>query len=125
MTLIPVHQPLNLRLPQVPVFKTDPDGSSPKSKYIMGRRNWCSAKWDPRTGGLVFDIRVEKQKGVGQTVGCVLPSADVRMQLTNRVRRQVRCHVASAAMELMRVRAGVYYYGLLQGEYNKIIVGGF
>ena len=36
----------------------------------MGARNWCSVKWEP-SGSLRFDIRVEKQKGGGQTVGCV------------------------------------------------------
>ena len=57
--------------PQIPIFERDPDGSSPKSKYIMGRRNWCSVKWDPQNGDLVWDIRVEIQKGNGQTSGCV------------------------------------------------------
>ena len=56
---------------QIPIFERDPDGSSPKSKYIMGRRNWCAAQWDALSGDLVFDIRVEKDKGCGQTVGCV------------------------------------------------------
>ena len=58
---------------QVPVFTTDTNGGSPKSKYIMGRRNWCGVRWDPASGDLVFDIRVEKDKGHGQTVGCVVP----------------------------------------------------
>ena len=35
----------------------------------MGRRNWCSIRWDMSSGELSFDIRVEKQKGVGETVG--------------------------------------------------------
>lgn len=52
-----------------PIFQTDPNGQSAKSKYIMGRRNWCSVQWDGRTGELVFDIRVEKEKGHGQTFG--------------------------------------------------------
>lgn len=38
----------------------------------MGRRNWCQVDWDSGTGELVFDIRVEKEKGGGQTVGCVM-----------------------------------------------------
>ena len=58
---------------KVPVFTTDTNGGSPKSKYIMGRRNWCGVRWDPASGDLVFDIRVEKDKGHGQTVGCVVP----------------------------------------------------
>lgn len=35
----------------------------------MGRRNWCSVDWDRMTGDLMFDIRVEKEQGVGVTVG--------------------------------------------------------
>lgn len=52
-----------------PIFVTDPNGQSAKSKYIMGRRNWCSVQWDGRTGDLRFDIRVEKEKGHGETFG--------------------------------------------------------
>jgi hypothetical protein len=36
----------------------------------MGRRNWCSVRRDNNTGELSFDLRVERQKGVGETVGC-------------------------------------------------------
>lgn len=53
----------------IPLFTTDTDGSSPHSKYVMGRRNWCSVQFDNNTGDLRFDIRVEKEKGVGVTVG--------------------------------------------------------
>ncbi len=35
----------------------------------MGRRNWCSVDWEPSSGDLVFDVRVEKEKGLGTTVG--------------------------------------------------------
>ena len=34
---------------------------------IMGRRNWTSVYLDAN-GGLVFDIRVEREKGHGETV---------------------------------------------------------
>jgi len=37
----------------------------------MGRRNWCNAYLDETTGELLFDIRVEKEKGHGVTVGSV------------------------------------------------------
>ncbi|KIY65027.1 hypothetical protein CYLTODRAFT_76394 [Cylindrobasidium torrendii FP15055 ss-10] len=53
----------------VPLFAKDTDGSSRKAKFIMGRRNWCSADWDETTGDLVYEIRVEKEKGLGETVG--------------------------------------------------------
>ncbi|KAI0695432.1 hypothetical protein C8T65DRAFT_744000 [Cerioporus squamosus] len=56
----------------IPIFERDADGSAPRSKYIMGRRNWCSVTWDPQTGDLVWDIRVEIQKGNGQTSGYVV-----------------------------------------------------
>ena len=54
---------------QVPIFEKDTDGSPPKSKYIMGRRNWCSVRWEPTSGDLIYDIRVEIRKGYGQTTG--------------------------------------------------------
>ncbi|PIL30524.1 hypothetical protein GSI_07224 [Ganoderma sinense ZZ0214-1] len=53
----------------IPIFDKDTDGSAPKSKYIMGKRNWCSVKWDPSTGDLIWDIRVEISKGNGTTTG--------------------------------------------------------
>jgi len=53
----------------VPIFSTETDGSARKQKFIMGRRNWCSVDWDQVTGDLIFDIRVEKAKGIGKTVG--------------------------------------------------------
>jgi len=53
----------------VPIFKSDTDGSKPKSKYIMGRRNWCEITLEETSGDLSFDIRVEKKKGYGETVG--------------------------------------------------------
>ncbi|KAF8580672.1 hypothetical protein K439DRAFT_1648118 [Ramaria rubella] len=52
----------------VPLFGKDTNGSSAKSKYIMGRRNWCSAQWDNATGELEFSIQVEIEKGRGVTV---------------------------------------------------------
>ena len=56
-------------LGQLPLFIQDTDGTPSKGRFIMGRRNWCSIRWDQRTGELSFDIRVERQKGVGETVG--------------------------------------------------------
>ncbi|KAF9264742.1 hypothetical protein L218DRAFT_862250 [Marasmius fiardii PR-910] len=54
----------------LPIFSTEGDGSSRKQKYIMGKRNWCSSWLDESTGELIFDIRVEKDKGVGKSTGC-------------------------------------------------------
>ncbi|KAI0274398.1 hypothetical protein BGY98DRAFT_993844 [Russula aff. rugulosa BPL654] len=53
----------------VPLFDRDTDGSKPKSHYIMGRRNWCSITLTQPSGDLLFDIRVEKETGYGETVG--------------------------------------------------------
>ena len=38
----------------------------------MGRRNWCQVDFDAPTGALTFDIRVEREKGGGETMGCVM-----------------------------------------------------
>ena len=37
----------------------------------MGRRNWCKVQYNDRTGEIQFDIRIEREKGVGKTVGYV------------------------------------------------------
>jgi hypothetical protein len=58
---------------QVPLFEKDTDGSKPKSLYIMGRRNWCRFTLNQASGDLLFDIRVEKEKGCGETVGYGIP----------------------------------------------------
>lgn len=51
----------------------EPHQSSTMSKssqmFIMGKRNYCMVNWEEQTGDLVFDIRVEKEKGYGETVG--------------------------------------------------------
>lgn len=56
----------------MPIFDKDTNGTNNKNKYIMGRRNWCSIVYDDPSGDFIFDIRVEREKGVGETVGCVL-----------------------------------------------------
>ncbi|KAI0050058.1 hypothetical protein FA95DRAFT_1677081 [Auriscalpium vulgare] len=53
----------------MPIFDKDTDGSKAKSHFIMGRRNWCSVVLDQASGDMVFEIRVEKTKGHGETVG--------------------------------------------------------
>lgn len=55
----------------MPLFEREPDGSSRGQRYIMGRRNYCEIDWDRSSGDVIFDVRIEKEKGVGQTVGCV------------------------------------------------------
>ncbi|KAI0086636.1 hypothetical protein BDY19DRAFT_986462 [Irpex rosettiformis] len=62
----------------LPIFTHDPNGGSPKNKYIMGRRNWCSVDWLHPSGDLRFDIRVEKSKGQGQTEGYAVTSPPPR-----------------------------------------------
>ncbi|KAF8061567.1 hypothetical protein FPV67DRAFT_1563868 [Lyophyllum atratum] len=53
----------------MPIFQNETNGQPRKQKFIMGRRNWCKVVWEPQTGDLIFDIRVEKEKGLGETVG--------------------------------------------------------
>ncbi|KAI0948563.1 hypothetical protein AcV7_009271 [Taiwanofungus camphoratus] len=62
----------------VPLFDNDPNGRSAKSKYIMGRRNWCAVRWDTASGDLIFDIRVEIEKGIGRTKGYEIRSPPPR-----------------------------------------------
>jgi hypothetical protein len=64
---------------QIPLFDKDTNGSSNKLKHIMGRRNWTSVTWDSDNGDLVFDIRVEIEKGNGVTKGCVFSPLCLRM----------------------------------------------
>ncbi|KAH9977284.1 hypothetical protein BGW80DRAFT_1435953 [Lactifluus volemus] len=45
-----------------PLFAKDTDGSKP-------RRNWCSITLEQPSGELLFDIRVEKARGHGETIG--------------------------------------------------------
>ncbi|KAI0691176.1 hypothetical protein BC835DRAFT_1407314 [Cytidiella melzeri] len=62
----------------VPLFSQDTNGGNPKSKYIMGKRNWCAVQHDAQCGDLVFDIRVEHTKGHGHTVGYAVTSPPPR-----------------------------------------------
>jgi hypothetical protein len=52
----------------LPIFQTETNGTVRKKKHIMGQRNWCCVDWND-SGELAFDIRVEKVKGQGETVG--------------------------------------------------------
>lgn len=65
----------------IPLFDKDPNGQPAKSKYIMGRRNWCAVHWNPSTGDLVFDIRVEVEKGVGRTIGYAVEAPPPRWNM--------------------------------------------
>jgi len=51
----------------IPVFTTETNGKPRKQKFIMGRRNWCQVNYENHEW--VFEIRVEKEKGMGETVG--------------------------------------------------------
>jgi len=53
---------------QIPLFKRGTKGQVRKKKNIFGRRNYCIVHYDEDSMELVFDIRVEKEKGVGTTV---------------------------------------------------------
>lgn len=45
------------------------DGSEPKSKTVMGRRNYCIVNYVPQSGELDFSIQVEVSQGSGETKG--------------------------------------------------------
>ncbi|KAK7054953.1 hypothetical protein VNI00_003416 [Paramarasmius palmivorus] len=64
----------------LPVFNTETDGSPRKQKFIMGQRNWCLTSWDESTGDLIFDIRVEIEKGCGRTIGYPVRSPPPRWE---------------------------------------------
>lgn len=65
----------------LPIFTHEPNGAPrAKNKYIMGRRNWCAMHWDNTTGDLVFDLRVEKEKGVGTSVGYMVRAPPPRWE---------------------------------------------
>ena len=60
---------------QIPLFTQDTNGGNSKSKYVMGKRNWCSIDWQDKTGELQFEICVEINKGFGHTKGWVESSS--------------------------------------------------
>lgn len=62
----------------VPLFQTDTNGTPLKQQFIMGRRNYTKVDHDEQSGSLSFDIRVEKVKGGGQTVGYVVQAPPPR-----------------------------------------------
>jgi len=66
----------------VPLFEKDTNGTASKSKFIMGRRNWCKIDWEPTTGDLVFSIQVEKEKGIGETVAYAVRAPPPQWQPT-------------------------------------------
>ncbi|KAH7340971.1 hypothetical protein B0J17DRAFT_653550 [Rhizoctonia solani] len=62
----------------IPLFRTDTDGTPLKQPYIMGRRNYTSVELDEETGHLNFDIRIERAKGVGETVSYLVQAPPPR-----------------------------------------------
>ncbi|WWC95300.1 hypothetical protein V866_002161 [Kwoniella sp. B9012] len=51
----------------IPLFLKDTDGSASKLKTALNRRNYTAVEYN-NNGELVFDIRVEKSQGAGETV---------------------------------------------------------
>ncbi|KAJ7063156.1 hypothetical protein C8F01DRAFT_1131743 [Mycena amicta] len=62
----------------VPIFKTETSGKPRKQQFVMGRRNWCQVDW--KDDEWVFEIRVEKEKGLGETVGYSVRAPPPRWQ---------------------------------------------
>ena len=52
----------------VPLFDKDTDGSSLKHKLALNRRNYAAVDYEPDSGRLRFDFRVEKAQGEGETI---------------------------------------------------------
>ena len=55
----------------VPLFAKSSNGHKGKYKYVAGSRNYVTVDWEANTGELKFDIRVERERGIGETDGCV------------------------------------------------------
>lgn len=51
----------------VKLFEIDTNGEKCSFPYVMPRRNWTSIEFDNETGNLVYDIKVEIEKGSGTT----------------------------------------------------------
>ncbi|TIA92650.1 hypothetical protein E3P81_01381 [Wallemia ichthyophaga] len=62
----------------VKLFQVDTNGEESDYPYVMPRRNWTSIEFDESTGNLVYDIRVEIEKGSGTTKGYVINSPPPR-----------------------------------------------
>nr|ODN95442.1 plasma membrane protein [Cryptococcus depauperatus CBS 7855] len=52
----------------IPLFAHDTDGKALKRKFALNRRNYTIVEYNSQEG-LVFDIRIEKSQGAGETVG--------------------------------------------------------
>ncbi|WRT69400.1 uncharacterized protein IL334_006384 [Kwoniella shivajii] len=57
----------------IPLFEKDTDGSASKLKYVLNRRNYTAVEYNS-AGELVFDIKVEKTQGGGETVSYPIKS---------------------------------------------------
>ncbi|TIA90153.1 hypothetical protein E3P99_01665 [Wallemia hederae] len=64
----------------VKLFEIDTNGEKCAFPYVMPRRNWTSIEFDDKTGDLVYDIRVEIEKGSGTTKGYVVKSPPPRYE---------------------------------------------
>jgi len=51
----------------IPLFVEDTDGTPMKRKFVQPRRNYASVEYLEESGDLVFDFRVEKVQGGGDT----------------------------------------------------------
>jgi hypothetical protein len=64
----------------VPLFLKETDGSKKSRPRVQARRNYTAVEY-MESGELVFDFRVEKEQGLGETVSypitCPAPRWDV------------------------------------------------
>jgi len=54
---------------QLPVFPEGLRTGTRQLNYVAGARNYTIGEHDPVSGDFVFDIRVEKRQGEGETKG--------------------------------------------------------
>ncbi|TIC72570.1 hypothetical protein E3Q00_03843 [Wallemia mellicola] len=62
----------------VKLFEIDTNGEKSSFPYVMPRRNWTSIEFDDETGDLVYDIKIEIEKGSGTTKSYVIKSPPPR-----------------------------------------------
>ncbi|ORY35022.1 putative plasma membrane protein [Naematelia encephala] len=66
----------------IPLFKTDTDGRPMKKKIVQPRRNYAAVEYEESTGNLVFDFRVEKAQGAGETVSYLVHAPPPRWSIS-------------------------------------------
>ena len=64
----------------MPVFQEGLRTDTRRINYVAGARNYTIGERDPSTGEFVFDIRVERRTGEGETKGYVVRAPPPKWQ---------------------------------------------